>query len=56
MLNQIGPNGEISLSTALQAYTLVFGPLPGVPTPAPSGGFIPSATLAVRMILQHYRS
>ncbi|MGO8951584.1 MAG: hypothetical protein ACLQUY_28810 [Ktedonobacterales bacterium] len=54
VLDQIGPNGEISLSTALQAYTLVFGSLPGVQSPAPSGGIIPSGTLAVRMILQHY--
>jgi hypothetical protein len=55
VLNQIGPNGEISLSTALQAYTLVFGPLPGVQAPPNAGGRIPSGSLAVRMILQHYQ-
>jgi hypothetical protein len=54
VLDQIGPNGEISLSTALQAYTLVFGSLPGVQSLAPSSGIIPDGTLAVRMILQHY--
>jgi hypothetical protein len=54
VLNQIGPNGEVSLATALQAYSLVFGPLPGVPAPASDGGLIGSGTLAVEMILQHY--
>jgi hypothetical protein len=55
VLNQIGPNGAVSLATALQAYALVFGPLPGVQSPANPGGLIPSGTLALRMILQHYR-
>jgi hypothetical protein len=54
VLNQIGPNGEISLATALQAYSLVFGPLPGVQAPPSDGGLIGSGTLAVEMILQHY--
>jgi hypothetical protein len=54
VLDQIGPNGEISLATAEQAYMLAFGPLPGVPTPPKPSGLLPSATLAVSMIVQHY--
>jgi hypothetical protein len=54
ILDQIGPNGEVSLQTALQAYTLGFGPLPGVPAPARASGVIPSGTLAVDMILSHF--
>jgi hypothetical protein len=54
ILDQIGPNGEVSLATALQAYTLGFGPLPGVPAPARDSGVIPSGTLAVDMILSHF--
>jgi hypothetical protein len=53
-LNQIGPNGEIRLATALQAYTIVFGPLQGVQAPASDDGLVGSGTLAVHMILQHY--
>jgi hypothetical protein len=54
VLDQISSNGAISLATALQAYTLVLGPLPGVQSPAHGSGIIPSATLAESMILQHY--
>lgn len=54
VLSQLGPNGEDSLSTALQAYTLAIGPLPGVQAPANTGGHIPLGTLAVRMVLEHY--
>jgi hypothetical protein len=57
VLNQIGPNGEVSLVTALQAYTLGFGPLPGGPAAVPAAtiGVIPSGTLAVDMILRHWK-
>jgi hypothetical protein len=54
ILGQIGPHGEVSLQTALQAYTLGFGPLPGVQAPARDSGVIPSGTLAVDMILSHF--
>jgi hypothetical protein len=32
VLSQIGPDGEVSFETALAAFSIVIGPLPGVST------------------------
>ncbi len=49
----IRPNGSVSLQTALQAFALVYGPLPGVH--APSGGrtAVPSGTLVGAWVLRY---
>jgi len=55
VLGQIGPDGEVSLETALAAFSLAVGPLPGVSMPAGRVAPIASGTGAIRW-LQGYRS
>jgi hypothetical protein len=55
VLDQIGPDGEVSFETALAAFSLAVGPLPGVPMPAGPVAPIASGTGAIRW-LQGYRS
>lgn len=51
-LNQVQPDGGVSLSTALSAFAQAIGPLPGAPTAAStSSDAIPSGTIAVEWIL-----
>jgi hypothetical protein len=44
VLGRIGPDGSVDAATALQAFSLAFGPLPGVAVPAGDPGTIPDAT------------
>ena len=37
VLDQIGPDGDVSFETALAAFSVAVGPLPGVPMPERSG-------------------
>jgi hypothetical protein len=55
VLDQIGPDGDVSLETALAAFSLAVGPLPGVPMPTGRVAPISSGTGAIRW-LQGYRS
>jgi len=55
VLDGIGPDGEVSFETALDAFSLAVGPLPGVEMPAGRLEPIPSGTGAIRW-LSGYRS
>jgi uncharacterized delta-60 repeat protein len=46
----IGPDGSISPKLALQAFTIAYGPLPGVRAPAGPGGGPPDGTVAMEMV------
>jgi hypothetical protein len=50
VLAGIGRNGTVSKRTALQAFALAFGPLPGVSVPSGPTGEVVSGTVAVRWI------
>ena len=56
LIDQIGPEGEISLDLALQAFALAIGPLPGVDTPEGDPGTIISETGPLRWVLRHWDS
>jgi hypothetical protein len=53
VLDQIRPDGSVSESTALQAFALAYGPVPGVHPPAGQSQSIPDATLAAAWILRY---
>ena len=53
-LDQIGPDGSVSKSTALAAFVLAIGPLPGVPRPAGPAQAIFDGSSAVRWLLEYY--
>jgi hypothetical protein len=50
-LAQVQPDGTVTLSTALSAFSLAVGPIPGAAPPAGAAGPIPSGTLAVSWVL-----
>jgi hypothetical protein len=50
-LDQVQPDGTVSLPTALSAFSLAVGPIPGAAAPAGSAATIPSGTLAVSWVL-----
>ena len=53
-LRRVGPDGRVDLATALSAFALAIGPVPGgVPVPGPAAA-IPSGTLALRWVLGHW--
>ena len=54
LMDQIGPEGEVSLDLALQAFTLAIGPLPGVDNPEGEPGVIESGTGPVRWVLRYW--
>jgi hypothetical protein len=54
VLAEIGPDGEVSTATALRAFALAFGPLPGVVVPAGEVGTIRSGSGAVRWLANHW--
>lgn len=51
VLAQIRPDGTVSLHTALQAFVLSYGSLPGVRAPAGARSIVPSGTLAAGWVL-----
>ncbi|MGO9753733.1 MAG: hypothetical protein ACLP8S_06170 [Solirubrobacteraceae bacterium] len=55
VLDQIGPNGTVSKRTALEAFAVVYGSLPGVHSPAGRRTTIPSGTLAAQWVLSYWR-
>ncbi len=50
VLDRIAPDGKVSFETALDAFSLAVGPLPGVAMPAGRRERIPSATGAIRWL------
>jgi hypothetical protein len=53
-LRRVGPDGRVDLATALSAFALAIGPVPGgVPASGPATA-IPSGTIAVRWVLGHW--
>jgi hypothetical protein len=54
VLDQIGPDGQVSKSMALAAFVLAIGPLPGVPPPPGAAQDIPDGSVAVRWLLAYY--
>jgi hypothetical protein len=55
VLSQIGPDGEVSFETALAAFSIAIGPLPGVQIPPGAATTVASGTGAIRW-LSGYRS
>ncbi len=53
VLAQIRPNGTVSKTTALEAFVLAYGPLPGVATPPGRRTGIPSGTLAAQWVVRY---
>jgi hypothetical protein len=51
VLAGIRPNGTVSQQTALQAFALTYGSLPGVHPPAGTPAYVPSGTLAAGWVL-----
>jgi hypothetical protein len=54
VLDQIGPDGSVSEATALAAFVLAVGPLPGVPQPPGPVQTIADGSGAVRWLLGYY--
>jgi hypothetical protein len=54
VLSQVGPDGSISEQTALEAFVLAIGPLPGVRRPAGKAQVIDDGSGAVRWLLGYY--
>lgn len=48
VLSQVRPNGTMSKQTALEAFSLAYGPVPGVHTPAGRRTVFPDGTLALQ--------
>jgi hypothetical protein len=53
-LNQVRPDGTVSTSTALAAFALAIGPVPGARLASGPKQVIPSGTLAVQWVLGHW--
>ena len=56
VLDQVQPDGTVSAQTALQAFAVAFGPLPGVSVPPGDPGTIPSGTAALRWLVGHWQA
>ncbi len=55
VLDQIRPDGTVSKHTALEAFAVAYGPLPGVRIPPGRRTTIPSGSLAAQWILSYWR-
>ena len=53
-LNEVRPDGTVSTSTALAAFSLAIGPVPGARPVPGTKQLIPSGTLAVQWVLGHW--
>jgi hypothetical protein len=53
-LAHTGPDGTLDMLTALQAFSLAIGPVPGVQRPPGADEAIPSGTVAVTEVLRHF--
>lgn len=56
VLHDVGPSGRVSRRTALAAFALSYGPIPGVAVPAGPAGDGPDGTVALAWIARHLRS
>jgi hypothetical protein len=56
VLAQVGSDGSVSKETALQAFAVAYGPIPGVEVPSGPPGEITSGTFAVRAVSHHWAS
>jgi hypothetical protein len=54
VLDQVGDDGTVSKDTALQAFALAFGGLPGVEVPDGEPGAIGSGTMALRWLVSYW--
>ncbi len=54
MLDSISDDGSVSKDTALQAFSVAFGPLPGVSVPPGDAGFVGSGTMAVHWLVSYW--
>ena len=52
--DQIGPDGSVTVEVALEAFSLAYGPLPGVTVPTGPVGPVRSGTSALRWIVAHW--
>ncbi len=55
VLAGIRPDGTYSVETALQAFSVAIAPLPGVPLPAGTPVHLLSGTMAVDMVMSHWK-
>jgi hypothetical protein len=53
-LSRIGPDGKVDTATALAAFSLAVGPVPGAQALPGEAQTIPSGTLAVQWVLGHW--
>ena len=53
-LNRVKPDGTVDTATALAAFALAIGPVPGAHPPAGPAQVIPSGTIAVQWVLGHW--
>jgi len=54
-LAEVDDNGDVSVATAVMAYSIAIQPLPGVTVPAAAGNeTISSGTVAIRWLLRHW--
>jgi hypothetical protein len=54
VLDQVGPDGSVSAATALQAFALAYGPLPGVTVPPGPVGMIRSGSGPIRWLISRW--
>jgi hypothetical protein len=54
VLDQIGPDGSVSKETALELFSIAFGPLPGVTIPSGPAGPAHSGTGALRLLASYW--
>ena len=54
VLDSINDDGSVSKDTALQAFSVAFGPLPGVSVPSGDAGFVGSGTMALQWLVGYW--
>ena len=54
VLDSINDDGSVSKDTALQAFSVAFGPLPGVSVPSGDAGFVGSGTMALHWLAGYW--
>ncbi|HEX6869504.1 MAG TPA: hypothetical protein VF163_00275, partial [Micromonosporaceae bacterium] len=54
VLNEVRPDGTVSTQTALRAFAVAFGPLPGISAPAGDRGTVVSGSAALRWLVGHW--
>src|SRR5262245_9743338 len=54
VLGQMSPDGSVTTETALSAFAMAIGPVPGAVVPAGPSQEIVSGTIAIRWIMRHW--